>query len=86
MFDYDWFYGSPYEQHKQDALIRVAQKKFPDKDRKALLEDDACRKYMDKLESRPASRSECGIRVRPCTSGKRRLQGASGGPSREIFA
>ncbi len=52
MFDYDWFYGSPYEQHKQDALIRVAQKKFPDKDRKALLEDDACRKYMDKLESR----------------------------------
>ena len=52
MFDYDWFYGSPYEQHKQDALIRVAQKQFPDKDRKALLEDDACRKYMDKLESR----------------------------------
>ncbi len=52
MFDYDWFYGSAYEQHKQDALIRVAQKKFPDKDRKALLSDDACRKFMDELEIR----------------------------------
>ena len=47
MFDYDWFYGSAYEQHKQDALIRVAKRKFLDKDRKAILEDDACRKYMD---------------------------------------
>ena len=52
MFDYDWFYGSAYEQQKLDSLIRVAQREFPDKDRKALLNDEACRKYMDELESR----------------------------------
>ena len=52
MFDYDWFYGKPYEQQKKDALIRVAMKKFPKKDRAAVLEDDACRRCMDELECR----------------------------------
>ena len=52
MFDYDWFYGSAYEQHRQDALVRVAKRKFPEKDRKALLIDDVCRKFMDELECR----------------------------------
>ena len=52
MFDYDWFHGSSYEQQKQDALCRVAQKKYPDRPRAEIVEDEACRKCMDDLECR----------------------------------
>ena len=52
MFDYDWFYGSSYEQQKRDALSRVAKRKFPDRDRTAISEDEVCQKYVEGLECR----------------------------------
>lgn len=52
MFDYDWFFGSAYEQQKQDALVRLAQRRYPDLDRTAVLTDEPCREHIKELESR----------------------------------
>lgn len=50
MFDYDWFAGVHFEQHRLDAIRRCARRRFPEED----LDNpgDACRQFMDELETR----------------------------------
>ena len=53
MFDYDWFFGTAYQQQKRDALIRVGLKKSPGKDRATALQEDAVGAAVDDRSQQP---------------------------------
>ena len=52
MFDYDWFHGSAYTQHLEDAKWRCALKKFPKCTRENGLADSAFKTFFDAIEAR----------------------------------
>ena len=52
MFDYDWFCGGAYEQQRQDALLRLVLRKYPDLSRESVMGHDGGQAYMKELECR----------------------------------
>ena len=49
MFDYDWFFGTAFEQQQTAARFRVAARKFPDLTYDEALKNDKCRREMEAL-------------------------------------
>ena len=50
MFDYDWFAGNAFKQHRDDARLRCTRKHFPDVDPDRPTE--AFKRFYDELETR----------------------------------
>lgn len=51
-FGYDWFHGASYEEQCQEARIRCAFNRFPDKRRESAEEDEELKSFLDELESK----------------------------------
>ncbi|MBN2562128.1 MAG: hypothetical protein JXQ75_14475 [Phycisphaerae bacterium] len=51
-FDYDWWFGGPYDERIELAKQRCTTEHFPDADSEKDREDEAHKKFHDELEAR----------------------------------
>jgi hypothetical protein len=52
MFDYDWFFGGPYQEQQECAHMRMVQRKFPEARPSEVQANDRMRSYRQDVEVR----------------------------------